>query len=375
MRIHSAIAARGVELLGCLICLLSTAATARGQEVTPPAPAQCEVDLKIPGAMKDVLSNALTRGLHVRESEVRMFLRGREKKHATGRAMLLAAVKRFGVEEDKLAALVEEYRHCNCEHAKVEGGSVKSRASPAQRGAGAKHDVLSNFARDVTMHVVLHELGHALIREFDLPVLGNEETMADAFATHYLTTHLPTRAFDVLEARIESLMIEAREVPRAEWSVRGEHNSDARRAFQIAALAIAANPERYGRLAKAVGMSASDLAKSKDYGTEIHRSWRRVLQPVWMPNGVASTESRIKHDENDSLLRQLAAGGLLRELAAVLQRFDWHSQVTIDFAAGDGGAGWSRSKRTITVRSGYVRRFVEQGAKHADRLGGRRDDR
>jgi hypothetical protein len=45
---------------------------------------------------------------------------------------------------------------------------------------------------------MVHELGHALIREFDLPILGNEETMADAFATHYLTTHLPDRAVDAI---------------------------------------------------------------------------------------------------------------------------------------------------------------------------------
>ena len=30
-------------------------------------------------------------------------------------------------------------------------------------------------------------------------------------------------------------------------------------------------------------------------------------------------------------------------------------------AEGDGGAGWSRSRRTITVNSGYIERFVGQG--------------
>ena len=48
-----------------------------------------------------------------------------------------------------------------------------------------------------------------------------------------------------------------------------------------------------------------------------------------------------------------------------VKRFDWHSQVTVRFAEGDGGAGWSRSKRTVTVNSGYVRRFIEQGRRAA----------
>ena len=63
-------------------------------------------------------------------------------------------------------------------------------------------DKAIEFAEDVVLHVVLHEIGHALIREFDLPVLGNEETMADAFATNYLAYHLPERALDVLTAHI-----------------------------------------------------------------------------------------------------------------------------------------------------------------------------
>ncbi len=217
------------------------------------------------------------------------------------------------------------------------------------------------FARDVTVHVVLHELAHALVREFDLPVLANEETLADAFATHYLTHHMPDRAHDVLEARITSLMIEAGEVPRGQWTVSGEHNSDARRAFQIAALAVAANPEKYTDLAEGIGMEEGDIAAARDYGTEVHRSWRRTLGPLWMPDGEASRETRFTRDAGNALIGRLCDAGLERELRAALGRFDWHSQVTIALAEGDGGAGWSRSRRTITVNSGYIERFVGQG--------------
>ena len=84
-----------------------------------------------------------------------------------------------------------------------------------------------------------------MVREFDLPILSNEEAMADAFATHYLTMHMPDRALDVLMARTTSLMIEAGELPRDQWPISGEHESDARRAFQIAAWAIAADPAKY----------------------------------------------------------------------------------------------------------------------------------
>lgn len=236
--------------------------------------------------------------------------------------------------------------------------SAPAMAQAPRDRAGAEVAQVSSFARDVTLHVVLHELGHALIREFDLPVLGNEETMADAFATHYLTTHLPERAVAVLVARTTSLMIEAREVARAEWPVRGEHDNDARRAFQIAALAVAADPVKYAPVARVVEMSDADAQKAGDYGAEVHRAWRRILAPLWMPDAVRTKEARVVCDPGSGFSTSV---GLAAELEAIVTRFDWHSQVTVRFVAGDGRAGWNRSARTITVNSEYIRRFVQQG--------------
>jgi hypothetical protein len=231
-------------------------------------------------------------------------------------------------------------------------------AAPAETRQSAP---VSPFAKNVTVHVVLHEMGHALVREFDLPVLANEETTADAFATYYLTTYMPNRAVDVLTARVTSLMIEASEETKIEWS--GEHDHDARRAHQIAALAIASDPVKYKPVAAVVKMSEDDIKKARDYGAEIHRSWRRVLRPLLMPDGVASSEARVVYDAKNPFLNELCGppGGLASEIEAALKRIDWHSQVTVSFVDGDGGAAWSRSSRTITVNSKYVRRFIEQG--------------
>jgi transcriptional regulator of met regulon len=222
-------------------------------------------------------------------------------------------------------------------------------------------ETVSKFAENVLLHVVLHETGHGLIREFDLPILGNEETMADAFATHYLTQYLPDRAFDVLKARTDSLMIEAKQVPRELWSVQGEHDNDARRAFQIAALAVAADPKKYSPIAKGLGMTEGEIRKAADYGAEIHRSWRRTLVPLLMPSGQESRETRVTFDPSCQLAAQIRDNGLAAEIATAIKRFDWHSQVTVAFEQGDGGAAWSRSTRTISVKSEYVRRFIEQG--------------
>lgn len=239
-------------------------------------------------------------------------------------------------------------------------GSLFLPCVTAELNGQQRQAAVPKFAEDVLVHVVLHELGHAVVREFDLPILGNEETMADAFATSQVITRLPDRALDVITARVESLMIEAEEVPRDQWTVKGEHNNDARRAYQIAALAVAADADKFRPIAKQLGMDDAEIAKASDYGAEIHRSWRRQLQPIMMPAGMDSSEVRVRLDPSSKLAASLQSGQLIADIESVMRRIDWHSQVTIAFTQGDGGAGWSRSKRTISVPSGYVRRFINQ---------------
>lgn len=322
---------------------------------------ECTIDLRLAGNMSDVLSNALLGPLQVAERDVRAFLSGADERFEDGPELLKASAVHFKMSEDALAAAVQKLKHCNCKHGLMVDGVALPAAAPLDDGL-----LVSAFAKDVTLHVVLHELGHALIREFDLPVLGNEETVADAFATYYLTAYLPDRAVDVLTARATSLMIEAGEAPELDWS--GEHDHDARRANQIAALAVAADPVKYEAVAAIVGMSEEEIKKAQDYGGEIHRSWRRVLAPLWMPNGAASAEARVLYDADNAFLARVCSDGLASELEMAVQRFDWHSQVTIRFVDGDGGAAWSRTGRTVTVHSAYIRRFIEQAGRRPANL-------
>jgi len=306
--------------------------------------------------MKDVLSNVLKRAEHKPGSEVAEFLaRDTQGRFATGDDLLKAAAEHFKIDGKRLAASVERWRHINCEHAAIPGYAVPDNAPLLDPVP------VSVFAADVALHVVLHELGHAVIREFDLMVLANEEAMADAFATHLLIEHFPEQAVSAISARVKSLMIEADEVPRDQWEVRGEHDNDARRAYQIAALAIAADREKFAGVAKIAGMSGGDIANARDYGSDIHRAWRRTLAPLMMPAGKVSRESRFRADASTRAFVDAGKPSLASTIMNAFVRFDWHSQVTVEFLRSKGRAGWNRSRRTVTVNSEYLERFIRQG--------------
>ena len=337
-----------------------------GVEPKPPLSAMptCDIDFATPKGIRDTISNVLLRAERRPESEVKAFLRlDAVKRFATGDELRDAAADHFNIDRKRFETLVEYWRHINCKHAAVPGYAVPDAVLEVAAGAALSPVPVSAFAADVTIHVVLHEMGHAVIREFDLMVLGNEETMADAFATHMLTEHFPEHAARVLSARVTSLMIEADEVPRDQWTVRGEHDSDARRAYQIAALAIAADASKYESVADLVGMSERERKIARDYGSDIHRAWRRTLAPLMMPEGKHSKEARFRADEATREFVDAGDPSLRATVESVLKRIDWHSQVTVDFVGGDGGAAWSRSNRTITVNGEYLRRFITQGVK------------
>jgi hypothetical protein len=81
-----------------------------------------------------------------------------------------------------------------------------------------------------------------------------------------------------------------------------------------------------------------------------------------MPDGERSQYARVTIDEGSIFAAAIESHKLDKEFAKFLGSFDWHSQVTVHFAGGKGGAGWNRSKRTITVHDEYIHRFNTQGA-------------
>jgi hypothetical protein len=85
-----------------------------------------------------------------------------------------------------------------------------------------------------------------------------------------------------------------------------------------------------------------------------------MLRPLKMPEGQLTNEAGLYIDEESLFGQALRESEFVGELKQIVKSFDWHSSVKIAFVAGKGGAGWSRSQRTITVRDGYVQRFNKQ---------------
>jgi hypothetical protein len=221
-------------------------------------------------------------------------------------------------------------------------------------GAGsAAAQEISRFAANNVIHVVAHEIGHALIREFDLPILTYEEAMADDFATLFVLQELPERAEEILRDRMRSHLADGDEP-----AIFSEYLHDAQRAGRIACLAYGTDPERFIGLAEEFGMEIGDEGDDcRDSVPELARAWRRVLAPLYLPEGAPVTEVRLDQDLSTEMLDAVMDADLHIILGDLLRLFDWHSLISLEFQTCDGTAQWRRNGRAIEVCTGYIERF------------------
>ena len=205
---------------------------------------------------------------------------------------------------------------------------------------------------DLFLAVAAHEIGHAVIREFDLPITASEEIMADAFAVVLLHEAMPDDVARIVSRRAAAHLGDGGEAGRFD-----EYPADARRAGADLCLAYALDPDGRAAMAERFGLAGDEARSYRDYGVETARGWRRTIAPLRMPPGARVTEVGLSVDDGLSAAER-PSDAALEAARSLMAGFDWHSFVTLSLVQCDGGAEWSRNGRTITICGAYLDRLV-----------------
>lgn len=228
------------------------------------------------------------------------------------------------------------------------------------KGADANEDI-TPFARNVVTHVLLHELGHAFFREFDVPILSNEEAMADGFATFFTTRYLRDTAPDIIVSRAKSWIYEDSEVDPADYDHKGEHQLDIRRAYQTLCLFYGADPAEFADHVAFAEFSQRDLADCSDTAPDQFSAWTSVLESL--PRATSGNGDLVQVIYGEGPMKDaFIASGVMEEVADLARGFAWpNGPITLHFDNCSGGASWSRSKKRVLLCDTYVARFIAQG--------------
>lgn len=133
---------------------------------------------------------------------------------------------------------------------------------------------------DVYLHTLVHEVGHVLYSQYDLPLLAREEDAADALASVLLLEYVEEGASVVLNAA-NMFGLESEEFKNLEesdfWS---EHSLDIQRFYTTLCHVYGSDPEAHADLVNEENGLSQDRAENCQYEYErIRQGWLDVLKP------------------------------------------------------------------------------------------------
>lgn len=128
---------------------------------------------------------------------------------------------------------------------------------------------------------VLHEVGHALIDAYDLPVAGGEEDASDRFAVYVALTQLRADGIESVTAAAEGFRIESLRETRRDLDTT-EHLANRQRAITSYCLLYGSAPTRFaglvddGRLSRERSESCeSEFVRTSESWEKLLRQWRK----------------------------------------------------------------------------------------------------
>lgn len=148
------------------------------------------------------------------------------------------------------------------------------------------HTIAEYFGRDdapigdVYFHTLVHEVGHVLFAQYDLPLLAREEDAADALASVLLLEYAENGAKVVLNAaEMFGLESEERELfdDSDFWS---EHSLDIQRYYATICHVYGSDPQEHAELINLeYGLSQDRAEVCEQEYERIRRSWLAILKP------------------------------------------------------------------------------------------------
>lgn len=226
---------------------------------------------------------------------------------------------------------------------------------------------LIEFILGNMLFVVVHEIGHAVIGEMEMPVLGREEDAADAFAIYAALWFGDEFSHRVLvEATQGWFLSDRRDRKEGEkLAFYGAHGIDVQRAYQIVCFMVGSDPAKFKNLADKTKLP-EDRREScqRDYRNTAW-SWDMMLKSHFRAPDAPKQKIEINYGEGKGKLeiyeRAFRAIQFLETIAEDLaDRFAWPRSFVIEMRSCDNAnADWSGKARKLLICYELAQEFAE----------------
>ncbi len=132
---------------------------------------------------------------------------------------------------------------------------------------------------DAVRFAFLHEIGHALIYNYNLPITGNEEDAADRCSSFINLTELGEVGVRSVLAASNAFKIESKGNVQSERNLADEHLLQEQRSYNSLCMTYGSNPAKYAFIVDKGYLPPSRADRCPDEYKRTAKSWSLLLAP------------------------------------------------------------------------------------------------
>lgn len=155
------------------------------------------------------------------------------------------------------------------------------------------------YAVNNAYSALYHEFGHLFVDQYELPILGGEEYIADAIATLFLLKAdddaSVTISYDTVDGYLKSSELYGETDPGT-VDFNDAHGLDVQRAYQMTCLLVGGAPEDYGDLADQVGLDEERQDACADEFDTATRGWDKLMAGHLRAGGSAGARLSVVYE-------------------------------------------------------------------------------
>jgi transcriptional regulator with XRE-family HTH domain len=266
-------------------------------------------------------------------------------------------------------------------NAKMDDGMHEMATDSRMKGLSQQQQMdMIEFVVGNMLFVGFHELGHGVIHELGLPVLGKEEDAADSFATIAMinmNTDFSNRV--LVQAARGWFLMDRRDRKQGDMlAFYDEHGLDKQRAYQIVCFMVGWNEDRFKELADWVKMPAARQDSCAGDYSNAEFSWNAELKPFRRAPDQPKSKIDVDYGEAKGKLevyaRTLRSIGYLETIAGyAAELIVWPRPISIVLqTCGDSNAEWNPAAHKEQLCYELAEDFLElyRGYTDAAKVGG-----
>jgi hypothetical protein len=223
---------------------------------------------------------------------------------------------------------------------------------------------LVEFVVGNTLFALAHEIGHGLINEMNMPVLGREEDAADSFAVVTALKIGSRYSEGVLKEAAKGWVLSSKRDKKEGNALAfyDEHGLDPQRAYNVVCYMYGSDPEKYKALAVETKLPEERQTSCVYDWKNTAWSWDEMLKPHLRSADQPKIAIKIEYEDNKKYALQadvLRHMGLLEALAAhAADRYAWPKPFAIEArTCGEPNARWKT--RTLTLCYELANEFIK----------------